>query len=194
MNIGENIRRIRKEKGWTMKKLGEEIGISEQGIGNYERGDREPNIETIKKISEALDVPIQEIIGEDLSDVESDFIDSEVNILIKEREFNHDTALSFAISKLVRKPSEIEKEIDLRKKTDALYAAVKNLIDNEAMQKEYDYNANDLPCMAIGDLNGFIHEMFKLKITEIKYNLEKGNILSDEEVFANLFTKPDNEK
>jgi transcriptional regulator with XRE-family HTH domain len=61
--IGENIRRIRKSKGLTMKDLGNSIGISEQGVGNYERGDREPSIDIINKIASCLDVSVTELIG-----------------------------------------------------------------------------------------------------------------------------------
>lgn len=63
MVIGENIRRIRKSKGLTMKELGNAIGISEQGVGNYERGDREPSIDIINKIAAALDASVTELIG-----------------------------------------------------------------------------------------------------------------------------------
>ena len=63
MVIGENIRRTRKYKGLTMKELGKAIGISEQGVGNYERGDREPSIDIINKIAAALDVSVTELIG-----------------------------------------------------------------------------------------------------------------------------------
>jgi transcriptional regulator with XRE-family HTH domain len=61
--IGENIRRIRKSKGLTMKDLGNSIGISEQGVGNYERGDREPSIDIINKIASCMDVSVTELIG-----------------------------------------------------------------------------------------------------------------------------------
>lgn len=62
-NIGTIIRRIRKSKNLTMKELGKKIGISEQGIGNYERGDRAPSIETLTKIAAALGVTINELLG-----------------------------------------------------------------------------------------------------------------------------------
>lgn len=48
-----------------MKELATSMGLSEQAIGNYERGDRTPNIETLKKIADALDVALVDIIGMD---------------------------------------------------------------------------------------------------------------------------------
>lgn len=42
MTIGENIRRIRKERGLTLKQLGEAVGVSEAYIRAYESGRRNP--------------------------------------------------------------------------------------------------------------------------------------------------------
>lgn len=64
MNIGESIRRIRKEKGLSMKSLGKMVDVSEQAIGNYERGDRTPNIEVLNKIANALEVEIWELTSD----------------------------------------------------------------------------------------------------------------------------------
>lgn len=61
MNVGENIRRIRKSKSMTMKELGAKIGITEQGIGNYERGDRNPNLDILSKIADALCISLDEL-------------------------------------------------------------------------------------------------------------------------------------
>lgn len=61
-NIGKNIRRIRKSKDLTMKELGNKIGISEQGIGNYERGDRDTSTEILIKIAEALNVDVSDLM------------------------------------------------------------------------------------------------------------------------------------
>lgn len=67
MNIGENIKRIRKQKGLTQKKLSELCGINEAQIRRYELGKKNanPKIETIKKIADALNVDMDEIIKSD---------------------------------------------------------------------------------------------------------------------------------
>ena len=57
MTVGENIKEIRKEKHLTQKQLGEQCGISESTLRQYEIGYRNPKIETIKKIADALAVP-----------------------------------------------------------------------------------------------------------------------------------------
>jgi transcriptional regulator with XRE-family HTH domain len=63
MTIGENIKRIRKEKGLTQKQLGELCNINEANIRKYENGKQNPKIETIDRIAFALDVKIVDIMG-----------------------------------------------------------------------------------------------------------------------------------
>lgn len=62
MTIGENIKRIRKEKGFTQKKLGELCKLSEGMIRQYELSLRTPKIETVDKIASALGVKIVDIM------------------------------------------------------------------------------------------------------------------------------------
>lgn len=66
MTVAENIKRIRKEKGLTQKKLGELCNpkISESTIRKYELGILNPKIETLKKIANALQCPVYELKGE----------------------------------------------------------------------------------------------------------------------------------
>lgn len=74
MNLGEQIRKLRKSKSLTMKDLGTLVGLSEQAIGNYERGDREPNIETLQKIADALNVSFSELVPTDDLQLASDYL------------------------------------------------------------------------------------------------------------------------
>ena len=56
MTTGENIRRIRKERGLTQKQLGELVGASEAYIRAYESGRRNPKPSSLEKIEKALAV------------------------------------------------------------------------------------------------------------------------------------------
>lgn len=58
---GDMIRKYRKEKGWTQKKLGEECGMADSAIRRYENGGANPKIETIYRIADALGIPASEI-------------------------------------------------------------------------------------------------------------------------------------
>lgn len=61
MTVGENIRRIRKEKGLTQKQLGELCNMKEANIRKYELDKANPKIETIDRIASALGVSIAQI-------------------------------------------------------------------------------------------------------------------------------------
>jgi len=55
MSIGDNIRRIRKRKNITQRELGEMLGgISQQQIGQWENGNKNPKRETVSNIANAL--------------------------------------------------------------------------------------------------------------------------------------------
>nr|WP_300839722.1 helix-turn-helix transcriptional regulator [uncultured Acetatifactor sp.] len=71
MTVAENIKRIRKEKHLTQKQLGEKCGMSESTLRQYEIGYRNPKIETIKKIADALEVGLWEIVELDQMDLDT---------------------------------------------------------------------------------------------------------------------------
>ena len=59
MTIGENIRRLRKERGLTLKQLGEAIGVSESYIRAYESGRRNPKQKSLEALARALCVNVE---------------------------------------------------------------------------------------------------------------------------------------
>ncbi len=65
MNIGNTIRNVRKEKGMTLQQIADIMGCSPQLISQYENGKRQPKIETLQKIADALNVPLYELKGFD---------------------------------------------------------------------------------------------------------------------------------
>ncbi|MEY8390415.1 XRE family transcriptional regulator [Lachnospiraceae bacterium] len=65
MTIGENIRKIRKEKGLTQKQLGERLNMTQSAIGQFENDKTSPKIETINRIASALGVSPYEMLGEE---------------------------------------------------------------------------------------------------------------------------------
>ena len=62
MTVGENIRKIRKEKGLTQKQLGKLCQMNEVQIRQYELGKANPKIETVDRIASALGVRIIDIM------------------------------------------------------------------------------------------------------------------------------------
>lgn len=62
MSVGAKIRTLRKRKNLTLKALGSKVGLSEQAIGQYERGERKPSIEILASIAAALEVELSDIL------------------------------------------------------------------------------------------------------------------------------------
>lgn len=65
--IGENIRNLRKACGETQKDLAQVLNVSETAITNYEKGTRQPDMQTLKAIADHYDFPLERIMEEDLS-------------------------------------------------------------------------------------------------------------------------------
>ena len=57
------IREIRKRCGLTQKELAEGIGSSESAISQYENGKRQPDYETLLKISDYFGVSVDYLLG-----------------------------------------------------------------------------------------------------------------------------------
>lgn len=57
-HIGNEIKKIRKQKGLSQVKLAKKIGISQQIISRIERGDENISIATLKRITDALKVKV----------------------------------------------------------------------------------------------------------------------------------------
>ena len=64
MDIGNRIKNIRKSKGMTQAELATKSGVSRVSIGNYERSSRTPDVYTIIKIANGLDVPSWKLISD----------------------------------------------------------------------------------------------------------------------------------
>ena len=58
------IRELRKEKGISMKILGEAIGVAESTISLYETEKRMPDADTLKKLARYFGVSIDNLLGE----------------------------------------------------------------------------------------------------------------------------------
>lgn len=58
MTIGEKIKQARKKSGLTQKELGEKLGVSAAMIAQYENNKRNPKWKTLKKIADALNMPV----------------------------------------------------------------------------------------------------------------------------------------
>ena len=68
MNIGDNMRNIRKQKSMTLQQLADILGCSQQNISQYENGKRTPKLKTVQKIADALNVNVNDLLENPLDD------------------------------------------------------------------------------------------------------------------------------
>ena len=64
MSIGENIARLRKEKGWTQVELGEKLGVSNQAVSKWESEMTFPDVMLLPHIAELFEVSIDDLYNE----------------------------------------------------------------------------------------------------------------------------------
>ena len=80
------IREVRKNQNITMKELGLKVGVAESTISQYETGKRQPDHETMIKISETLGVTVGYLMGADeQKEIPAILSDSEVDARIWDR-------------------------------------------------------------------------------------------------------------
>lgn len=69
MNVGKQIKYYRKLQGYTQKNLAEKCGLAVGTIQQYELGKREPKMEMLIKIVNALGISIDILLGYPQSDI-----------------------------------------------------------------------------------------------------------------------------
>lgn|GEM_PF-2411323 len=87
MTSGEKMRTLRIEKKLTQKQLGERLGISQSAVGQLENSKRPIRIDTLEKVSAALEVPIVRLYDDVmLSEWDKQYEDTEKYIFEMYRE------------------------------------------------------------------------------------------------------------
>lgn len=62
-NFSDNLKEARLKSGLSQKDVAENIGVAKSTYSLYESGNREPNVNTIKKISDCLNVSADTLLG-----------------------------------------------------------------------------------------------------------------------------------
>lgn len=155
MNIGENIRKLRKEKKLTLKSLGVKVGLSEQAIGQYERGDRTPNIEILTAISKALDCDLFHIIGLDETmenlDFQASILEKHLNIAEKQKQ----------------RQEEIFDNLTENGIRSFLDTTVQNLMFLAIDSTNINYDIDNFTEQELTEISTFLYNAYTLKVNEI---------------------------
>ena len=54
---------LRKKNGLTQAQIAQELNITQRAYAHYEKGDREPNIDTLIRLADKYGVPIDVLVG-----------------------------------------------------------------------------------------------------------------------------------
>lgn len=57
------IRELRKARGWQQAELAQKIAVSRQAVGNYETGERAPDLDTIDQLCTIFGVTADYLLG-----------------------------------------------------------------------------------------------------------------------------------
>lgn len=97
IRLGYNIRTERKKQKLTIAQLAEKADISDNFMGNIERGVDTPSVDTLIRISNALLVPIDVLLA------------SNLEVFVDYKDVNDDKC-SIAINKYLKTMSQTQKE------------------------------------------------------------------------------------
>lgn len=54
--FGQNVRRVRRERGMTLEALAHDVGLAYTYVGQIERGQRNPTLDVVERIAATLGV------------------------------------------------------------------------------------------------------------------------------------------
>ena len=83
--FGENLRELRKSRGYSQDRFAKEINSNQMTVSSWEVGTRMPTIATIKHIADTFKVPLSSLISLGEAGMEEDD-DRELLDLIKSRD------------------------------------------------------------------------------------------------------------
>lgn len=63
MTIGERIKQLRSEKGFSQEKLAEKLNVSRSAVAKWEADGGVPEIDNLRQLSSVFDISIDELVG-----------------------------------------------------------------------------------------------------------------------------------
>ncbi len=82
-NMGEIISSLRKKKGMTQSELAEKMNVTDKAVSKWERNLSCPDINTISKLSEILEVSVEELLNTKKKDSSNTKVTDLINLIFK---------------------------------------------------------------------------------------------------------------
>jgi len=64
--FGEKLRTLRRQRGLTMRQLGDKLGVSDSYVSKMETSDKTPNVAMVIKVSDIFGVTADQLIRDEL--------------------------------------------------------------------------------------------------------------------------------
>lgn len=61
--VGQRVRRLRQERGWSQAQLGSRLGAHQKQISSYERGVHVPSADVLIRMAELFDVSLDNLLA-----------------------------------------------------------------------------------------------------------------------------------
>lgn len=82
-SIGETIASLRKQKGMTQNELAEKMNVTDKAVSKWERDLSFPDINTISKLADILDVSVEELLKAKKKENSNTKIKDLINLIFK---------------------------------------------------------------------------------------------------------------
>lgn len=166
--MSNRIKELRLEKGLSQRKIAEETGISQQSLSFYEKGDRNPKIETWQKLADYFGVSVSYLQG--VSDIKNlNKILSSPDVTFKDW-IDVATQATEDDNQKIRTISDNEfksffSELNIIE-FDMIFKALINKFDSEVNQKKYtDYKNKIDSTGSRSDISELVKSVFKIALT-----------------------------
>ncbi len=82
-SIGETIASLRKQKGMTQNELAEKMNVTDKAVSKWERDLSCPDINTISKLADILDVSVEELLKAKKKENSNTKMKDLINLILK---------------------------------------------------------------------------------------------------------------
>ncbi|WP_084158777.1 helix-turn-helix domain-containing protein [Solidesulfovibrio alcoholivorans] len=82
--LGNRIKSLRKLRGWTQENLAEQAKVSVQHVGEIERGDGNPTLQSLERLSQGFGVTVSQLLAVEEPDQEAELIRGQVIETVQE--------------------------------------------------------------------------------------------------------------
>lgn len=98
--FNENLKKIRKEKGYTQEELATKVGVVRQTVSKWEKGLSVPDADILRKIAETLDTDIDILLGDEITVDIDNFNGFNNNNSNKKKNINNNNVVEKQLTKI----------------------------------------------------------------------------------------------